>query len=223
MGRQNQAPQAPRSPSPQRSPKGKSKINEHKELKARTQFSNQTNDGILKRTTFIHKVSGYRSAPEISIASKGGNTMIRSTAGPAPGTYHLPPDHKTKFKRGFCPSFGGSSRFGIGTAPTKIAPGPGQYEPTDPALLVETKVRFGTSVRGKMSMLHNNPGPGSYEVRSTVGGGMMFTARCRQPSNFMRSRSMPGPGAYTPSANSAYAAKASFGSSVRGDAMSQAT
>jgi len=151
--------------------------------------------------------------------------FMRSSGGPAPGTYHLPDDHKTKFKSVTCASFGGSSRFGLGAGPTKIAPGPGQYHPQDPSMFLDTKVRFGTSLRNKRSMLHENPGPGAYEVRSTVGGGMMFTARGRQPANYMRARSLPGPGAYTPVQNGAYSSgpKASFGSSVRGDIMFSAT
>lgn len=64
----------------------------------------------------------------------------------------------------------------------------------------------------------SNPGPGAYELRTLVGSGLMFTARGRNPASYMvRSRSMPGPGAYTPSLSSVYetSPKCGFGTSSR--------
>jgi len=206
--------------SPPRSPGVKSpgsNLGADKDLKARTMFSQSTTDGVLKRTTFIHKLSTYPSAPEFSIATKGESMFLRSAQGPSPGSYNLPDDDKSKFKSSGKFSFGGSSRFGLGQAPSKMQPGPGAYNPKDPALNVDTKVGFGTSVRNKLGQGQAAPGPGAYEQRSTVGGGLMFTARGRHPTSYMRSRSLPGPGAYTPSINGAYqtSPKCGFGTSTR--------
>jgi hypothetical protein len=190
------------------------------DLKARTTFSKSTTDGVLKRTTFIHKLSTYQSAPEITIASRGENMFARSSVGPSPGSYNLPHEEKSRFRTSSRFSFGGSSRFGLGPVATKQQPGPGQYNPKDPSLLVETKVGFGTSVRNKGAPASQaNPGPGAYESRSTVGGGLMFTARGRSATSYMRSRSLPGPGTYAPTLQGAYqtAPKCGFGTSVRGD------
>jgi len=189
------------------------------DLKARTMFSMSTTDGVLKRTTFIHKLSGYHSAPEISIASRGGSMFTRTGQSPSPGSYNLPDDEKSKFKTVPRFSFGGGSRFGLGQSPTKMLPGPGAYNPKDPSLYVDTKVGFGTSIRNKGAPSSQaNPGPGAYENRSTVGGGIMCTARGRHPQSYMRSRSLPGPGAYSPTLAGAYqtSPKCGFGTSTRG-------
>jgi hypothetical protein len=206
-----------RDSSPAKSPTGASKVSD--DLKARTMFSMSTTDGVLKRTTFIHKISGYRSAPEISIASKSGSMFMRSTQGPSPGSYNLPDDEKSKFKTTARFSFGGGSRFGLAGSPSKLQPGPGAYNPKDPSLYVDTKVGFGTSIRNKGAPASQaNPGPGAYENRSTVGGGMMFTARGRHPQSYMRSRSLPGPGAYSPLPGAYQTSpKCGFGTSTRGD------
>lgn len=196
------------------------RVGDHKDLKERTAFHSQTFDGVLKRTTFMHSVSTYPSSPHISIASKTEVTMPSSNQGPAPGSYNLPDEEKSKFKATAKYSFGAGTRFGLGASPTKQMPGPGQYNPKDPSLYVDTKVGFGTSVRGKgNSAAQANPGPGAYENKSTVGGGLMFTARGRHPTSYMRSRSLPGPGAYTPAHGAAYqtSPKCGFGTSVRGD------
>lgn len=206
--------------SPSKSPSSKKAAGEHNDLKARTMFSQSTTDGVLKRTTFIHKISGYRSSPEVTIASRGESMFMRSASGPAPGSYNLPNDEKSRFRTSARFSFGGGCRFGMGESPMKLQPGPGAYNPRDPSLLVDTKVGFGTSTRNNGQGASNvKPGPGAYEVRSTVGGGLMFTARGRQPTSYMRSRSLPGPGAYAPTLNAAYqtAPKCGFGTSTRGD------
>lgn len=202
--------------SPAKSPNGTARMGLGDDLKARTMFSMSTTDGVLKRTTFIHKISGYVTAPEITIASKGGSMFARTGQSPSPGTYNLPHDEKSKFKTTSRYSFGGGSRFGLGQSPTKLQPGPGAYNPRDPTLELDTKVGFGTSVRNKGST-SANPGPGAYENRSTVGGGIMCTARGRHVQSYMRSRSLPGPGAYSPTLAGAYqtSPKCGFGTSIR--------
>jgi hypothetical protein len=202
-----------------KSPAGTSnkQVNVHKEIKQRTEFPNATTDGVLKRTTFIHKLSTFRSAPEVSIGSRGESTFMRSSGGPAPGSYNLPEDDKNPKFRSTChATFGGSSRFGLEGSFSK-RPGPGQYNPVDPSQKADTKVGFGTSIRATLA-LKDNPGPGAYECRSTVGGGLMFTAHGRHVSAYMRSRSMPGPGAYTPAPGAFHTSpKCGFGTSVRGE------
>jgi hypothetical protein len=196
------------------------RVGDHKDLKDRTAFSEMTYDGVLKRTTFMHAVSTYPKSPGVIIAGRTESTMIKSNQGPAPGSYNLPPEEQNKYKATAKYSFGGCSRFGLGASPTKQQPGPGNYNPKDPTLCVDTKVGFGTSVRGKTnSAAQANPGPGAYESRSGVGGGLMFTARGRHPTSYMRSRSLPGPGAYTPTLGAAYQTppKCGFGTSTRGD------
>merc|ERR1712139_401640 len=96
----------------------------------------------------------------------------------------------------------------------------GAYTPNDPALSCTQKVGFGTSVRGKGSLVAQaNPGPGAYEQRSTVGQGQMVTAQGRHATSYMRARSLPGPGAYNPSMHYAYPTlpRCGFGTSTRDD------
>jgi hypothetical protein len=196
------------------------RVGDNRDLKERTAFHSQTVDGVLKRTTFMHALSTYPTAIAVTISSRTETTMPRSNQGPAPGSYNLPDEEKSKFKATAKYSFGACSRFGLGMSPTKQQPGPGQYNPKDPSLCADTKVGFGTSVRQKInSAAQANPGPGAYENRSTVGGGIMFTARGRHPTSYMRSRSLPGPGAYTPAIGAAYGTspKCGFGTSTRGE------
>jgi len=196
-------------------------LGSYADLKAKTAFAGATTDGVLKRTTYITQLSTYRSGPKITIASRGNNVFMRSSQSPAPGTYNLPPDEKNKYKKPPAFSFGGNSRFGLGESPSKKAPGPGAYNPVDPALVCDTKVGFGTAVRGRGALVAQAcPGPGAYEYRSVLGQGKMFTAGGRHPTSYMRARSLPGPGAYNPNNNMAYTTtpKVGFGTSTRDDA-----
>lgn len=191
------------------------------DLKKKTDFGG-TIGGVLKRTTFMHSISTFRTGPKYTMVSRGAGTFIRSSSTPAPGTYNLPMEEKSKFKAPPKFSFGSGSRFGLGASPLKKQPDPGTYNPFDPALHTDTKVGFGTSTRGKM-VLTANPGPGAYEVKNTVGEGKMFTARGRHATSYLRSRSMPGPGAYTPQDHFAVptAPKCGFGTSTRDDMVSR--
>eukprot|EP00747_Dinoflagellata_sp_TGD_P208075 gnl/TRDRNA2_/TRDRNA2_81595_c0_seq2.p1 gnl/TRDRNA2_/TRDRNA2_81595_c0~~gnl/TRDRNA2_/TRDRNA2_81595_c0_seq2.p1 ORF type:complete len:150 (-),score=18.81 gnl/TRDRNA2_/TRDRNA2_81595_c0_seq2:39-488(-) len=90
---------------------------------------------------------------------------------------------------------------------------------------IEQKVGFGTSLRGRVNCLaQNQPGPGAYEVKSTLGQGRMYTARGRLPQAYQRSQSMPGPGAYNPSTIMIFehSPKTGFGTSTRVDMAAQA-
>jgi hypothetical protein len=189
----------------------------------------QTLDGVKKgEPVFAVSLSTCRSGPKWSMAPRGTSSLAGSkfNVGPAPGTYNLPDDEKqTKYKTGPRFSFGVSSRFGLGASPSKKAPGPGAYNPVDPNDTTSHKVGFGTSLRGRVnSLAQNQPGPGAYEVKSTLGTGLMFTARGRLPAAYQRSRSLPGPGAYNPSTISVFehSPKTGFGTSTRADMGAQA-
>eukprot|EP00927_Polykrikos_kofoidii_P057244 TRINITY_DN51364_c0_g1_i1.p1 TRINITY_DN51364_c0_g1~~TRINITY_DN51364_c0_g1_i1.p1 ORF type:complete len:461 (-),score=80.46 TRINITY_DN51364_c0_g1_i1:61-1386(-) len=191
------------------------------DLKEKTYFSGATTEGVLKRTTYMTQVSTFRSGPKYTLASRGQSMFLRSSATPAPGTYNLPDETKSKYKGVPQFSFGGVSRFGLGESPNKKQPGPGAYNPRDPTLHVEAKVGFGTAVRGRGSLVAQaNPGPGAYEQKSGIGnGGKMFTAGGRHPTSYMRARSLPGPGAYNPSQGATLQSppKCGFGTSTRDD------
>jgi hypothetical protein len=201
-------------------------LGSYQDLKDKTAFAGATTDGVLKgRPTWMTACSNFKGSPKFSMGVRGPNVFIRSNQGPAPGTYTLPPEEKSKYKT--CPkfSFGGVSRFGLGESPAKKAPGPGAYNPIDPSLTADTKVGFGTAIRGRGSLLSQaNPGPGAYEYRSCVGAGRMTTAAGRHPTSFMRARSLPGPGAYNPSLNASHGTgpKCGFGTSTRDDTGSRA-
>jgi len=196
-------------------------LGSYADLKSKTHFEGATNCGVLKRTVYMVSVSGYRTGPKYSLGIKSGASFIRTGANPAPGTYNPANEDKTKYKKTAAYSFGGVARFGMGgEPPSKKMPGPGAYTPADPALGCTCKVGFGTSVRGKGSLVAQaNPGPGAYEQRSTIGQGPMKTAGGRHATSYMRARSLPGPGAYNPSMHYAYPTlpRCGFGTSTRDD------
>lgn len=210
MGNAGKSPKSASSPA----------LGSYADLKAKTAFAGASVDGVLKRTTYMTQFSNYRSSPKYTLAPRGQNMFVRSSQTPAPGTYNLPPEEKSKYKMPPRFSFGGSSRFGLGESPAKKQPGPGQYNPVDPSLTGDTKVGFGTAVRGKGALVAQaNPGPGAYEYRSCMGQGQMFTAGGRHPTSYMRARSLPGPGAYNPMTQGVFSSppKAGFGTSTRDD------
>jgi len=190
-------------------------------LKSKTgsMTKDMTVDGVNKGATFIHACSGFKTGAKYSFGQKGPSAFIQSSSTPAPGTYTLGNEEKSKYRAPPKFSFGGSSRFGLSASPTKKAPGPGAYNPKDPNLTAP-KVGFGGSgpARGN-GLSEANPGPGAYEQRSTLGKGLMFTARGRHPTSYMRARSMPGPGAYDPktASSTAQGPKCGFGTSTRTD------
>lgn len=190
------------------------------DLKTRTQFSEMTSNGVVKGPTYTHAISGKRTGQRWSFGQKGPSAFISSSNTPAPGTYNAGNEEKTKYQNPPKFSFGGGSRFGLSASPTKKSPGPGAYNPKDPVLLTAPKVGFGGSGPARGPKLPEpNPGPGAYEQRSTLGKGLMFTARGRHPVSYMRARSLPGPGAYEPKTNSVFMSqpKCGFGTSTRSD------
>merc|ERR1719282_2182103 len=156
------------------------------------------------------------------MGQRGPSSFIRSSSTPAPGSYNMPQDEKSKYTATPKYSFGGCSRFGLGQSPAKKQPGPGAYVPKDPTD-VSVKVGFGGSTRGKgQPQSTHNPGPGAYEYRGFGSHGKMFTAGGRHPVSYMRARSQPGPGAYNPvdSQTTGQAMKVGFGTSTRADIAS---
>lgn len=138
-------------------------------------FSGATSNGVLKRTTYLTSISSFRSTPKFSFGQKGNTIPLGSN--PAPGTYELPPENRSKFKMEPRFSFGGNgSRFGGLRPPNMDMPGPGAYMPQDPLLKTDTKVGFGTAARGRDYLIAQaGPGPGAYD-RKQFGGGLMFSA-----------------------------------------------
>lgn len=201
-------------------------LGSYADLKAKTHFDGATHEGVLKRTTYMTSISNYRTGAKYSLGIRCGASFVRISANPAPGTYNTPNEDKTKYIKPPSFSFGGVSRFGMGgEAPSKKMPGPGAYTPSDPSLSCQPKVGFGTSVRGKGSLVAQaNPGPGAYEQRSTVGQGPMCTAGGRHATSYMRARSLPGPGSYNPSMHYAYPTlpRCGFGTSTRDDIAGRA-
>jgi len=191
------------------------------DLKSKLQFSSMTTDGVKKGPTFMHTVSTYKTGQRWSFGQKGPSTFIASSGTPAPGSYNLHTGHGGgRYKSLPKFSFGGATRFAIGEVPTKKQPGPGAYNPRDPLLTAGPKVSFAGANAGRGPPLPENaPGPGAYEQRSTLGKSKMFTARGRQASSYMRSRSQPGPGAYDPKLGAVLMGipKCGFGTSIRND------
>jgi len=191
------------------------------ELKSKLQFASMTMDGVKKGPTFMHTVSTFKSGARWTFGQRGPSSFIASSSTPAPGSYsmaHGPGGGRYKSLPKF--SFGGATRFAAGEAPTKKAPGPGAYNPRDPLVTAGPKVSFAGANAGRGPPLPENaPGPGAYEQRSTLGKSKMFTARGRQASSYMRSRSQPGPGAYDPKVGAVLMGipKCGFGTSTRTD------
>lgn len=201
-----------------------SKIGDYNDLKKKT-ASFSTAEPVHKSTTYMTKFSNFNTAPAWPMGSRGPSSFIRGSSTPAPGSYTSTDQEKHKFKATPKFSFGGGSRFGLGQSPTKKQPGPGAYNPRDPIIEAQTKVGFGSSIRGKGSLIGQaNPGPGAYEARTCLGTGHMYTARGRMTTSYLRARSQPGPGAYNPSTLTVHsqAPKCGFGTSSRDDVGAKA-
>lgn len=216
------APQEVPVPELASSPKSKSlaALGSYNDLRSKTAFSSVTTDGVNKNPPSMRNFSNFRTGPKFSLGTKLPSSFIRSSSTPAPGAYSLPgDDNSAKYRTEPRFSFGGCARFGLAQSPAKQMPGPGTYNPKDPTLSMTPKVGFGSGARAKVALTsQHNPGPGAYEARSSLGNGRMFTAGGRHPVNHTRSRSQPGPGAYTPSMRSVKEASpmCGFGTSLRG-------
>lgn len=135
-----------------------------------------------RRTTF-----GY------SMAGRGESTSARHFA-PGPGAYNIASHKDTR--QG---TFGrAGSR---GSYNTNASPGPGAYAPKGGSSKYSAAPKFSfASKQANLSMTLNKtgPGPGSYEVKSTIGSsGKKHSMTPRRPSSARPgSNREPGPGAY---------------------------
>jgi hypothetical protein len=183
-------------------------------------LSDVTTDGVKQGATYMGNLSGCRSSPKFTIGGlPRSSTMTRSSSTPAPGTYdRVSGDIKYTQQPHF--SFGrGPSRFGMSPRRSRCQPGPGAYNPKDPARSVSIKAGFGGSRKFRSAATaKDHPGPGAYEIRSTVGEGRACTARGRFVAQKLSIAANPGPGTYDPSTYFTLVArpKTGFGTSRRG-------
>lgn len=97
-----------------------------------------------------------------------------------------------------------SSAIGIGggkRAPFLIAkdlPGPGEYNPTNPVHRVVHSTNLNMSARRPLGPIDPTPGPGAYDVPSTVEDGPKVSIGGRR-GELSQPRPVPGPGAHNPS------------------------
>lgn len=183
--------------------------------------------GVLKRPPHLKNLSHVRSLPKWRFGEKRPTSFLHISDAPAPGSYSLPEPSRTgRFREHNSYSFGaGSSRFGLDPDPGKHAPAPGEYGiPKHPANdICKTRAtgfqltRRGSAVR----VINEDPGPGSYEVKSTLGG-RGITAKGKLPSYYKPTAALPGPGAYDRAKNCCItqersAPKVGFGTATRKD------
>lgn len=179
-----------------------------------------------KHEGLLTHISDHKNAPAITMGERvASGSFFRSSSNPGPGTYNNHSQEGTKqskYKAQPNYSFGGSSRFGFGINPAKEQPGPGHYgAPKDPGQERGLRAGFGGSIRASIAGDTKVPGPGAYELRSSVGEGRMPTAAGRHYGSSARARMQPGPGAYDPSdrLHSKFGAspKVGFGTSTRAE------
>jgi hypothetical protein len=205
------------------------KFGTFEDMKRRTaQISDASCGGVKAGQTYAHSIAGYKSSPKLSFGTeKRTASFIPKTSTPAPDAYNAGNDgtlqagnSSSKYVDLPKCSIGRSPRWGTAASPlARRQPGPGAYTPK-PVLTVAPKVGFGNSMRlkGASAFAQSNPGPGAYEKRSTMGEGLTYTARGRLPTQYMQSKSLPGPGAYSPTELSLGASRApscGFGTSRR--------
>jgi len=139
--------------------------------------------------TLITTLSPVRTSPKWSFRGREGGGSTPDHV-PGPGAYAPIPSDRDKFTAAPKFGFGSSSRDGLmGVS----QPGPGQYKPEDPNM-VSARWGFGTSTRGPIGKTSSGPGPGAYELRSTLSGSKWTTSARRIAST--GSLGTPGPGQY---------------------------
>jgi len=169
-------------------------------------------------------LAGFHTGAAVTMGGRvAAGSFMRTNSNPGPGSYDMGKgSHHSRYSSMPRYSFGGSSRFGLGTNPNKERPGPGHYgSPKDPTLERVPRVGFGGAPRADIANRREAPGPGAYELKSCLGEGKMFTAGGRFYGSSVRSRMLPGPGAYDPADHMSgkYCAtpKVGFGTSTRED------
>jgi len=162
--------------------------------------------GVLKRPIFLNNLSHVRSLPKIKFGEKRPTSFFATNDNPGPGSYNLAEPGRTSKFRELCGgnSFGGgASRFGYDDHPGKVKPAPGQYGiPKNPVQEVQRKVAFSMDAREckryNYVVRDSDPGPGSYEVKSSLGKNTGVTAKGKIQTVFNPAKAFPGPGAYDP-------------------------
>lgn len=134
-----------------------------------------------KRTTF-----GY------SMPGRGESISARHTT-PGPGAYNISSHKDTR--QG---TFGRAGSRGLYN--TRSSPGPGAYTPRNGSSKHSAAPKFSfASKQANLSMTLNRtgPGPGSYELKSTIGSeGKKHSITPRRPASAKSGSREPGPGAY---------------------------
>mmetsp|Transcript_17941 Transcript_17941/g.44804 ORF Transcript_17941/g.44804 Transcript_17941/m.44804 type:complete len:319 (+) Transcript_17941:190-1146(+) len=142
--------------------------------------------------THMQTLSQFKRGPKYTMGVKikfGDPMAVDEQKGPAPGTYSIKDTANSKVKGFPTISFGKGRRF-----PKRLeeTPAPGEYEPGE--LGSSYRVTFGNAPRDKKDHKHREPGPGTYEFRSTVGLGPRFTARGRKGLSKSASADLAIPG-----------------------------
>lgn len=158
--------------------------------------------GVLKRPPHLKNLSHVRTIPKWKFGEKRPSSFFLTNSNPAPGSYNMPEPSRTgKFRESSGFSFGGgSSRFGYDPHPGKVQPAPGQYGIVKDPASVSRKVAFSLGPRKLPHIVRSvDPGPGAYEVKSTLGG-LSCKSRGKLPSYYRQEDALPGPGQYNPCA-----------------------
>ncbi|CAD7955815.1 unnamed protein product [Amoebophrya sp. A25] len=173
---------------------------------------------MLPGPTKMQTLSQFKRGPKYTMGMKSqfGDPIAAVDSGtPAPGTYIIKDTSNSKVKVFPHISFGKGRRF-----PRSIGqgPAPGDYDPVS-QLSSSYRVTFGNAPRDKGGHSHREPGPGTYEFRSTVGNGPRFTARGRKAFATKEKTDLtPGPGAYSVPSLTERGVRCGFGTSTRDSA-----
>eukprot|EP00397_Hematodinium_sp_SG-2012_P061310 GEMP01080980.1.p1 GENE.GEMP01080980.1~~GEMP01080980.1.p1 ORF type:complete len:232 (+),score=41.16 GEMP01080980.1:122-817(+) len=131
--------------------------------------------------------------PKYGFGSSQRSGLARRSQTPGPGSYDV-----RKGMDGLQISLSG--RFG--ESRRARTPGPGAYSSNDSTYEQSPKFCFGTSLRPDLQLATKNPGPGTYQAMSALGGNVVFQS---PPKYSMKPRremlktsahSTPGPGAH---------------------------
>lgn len=159
----------------------------------------RTVDGVLKRTTYMHHLSVFRTGPRYSLGTRRLGLSSKSFA-PPPGTYEVSGNQGNKFRTVPQYSFG----------PAKKQPGPGAYDPSDPTDVaakigfVGRNARSGFATSGSapaQPKSRSHPGLGANEPNHDPNlGASLKTGMGRgtrdDPAAQARKKTTPAPGSY---------------------------
>mmetsp|Transcript_133621 Transcript_133621/g.188822 ORF Transcript_133621/g.188822 Transcript_133621/m.188822 type:complete len:225 (+) Transcript_133621:61-735(+) len=161
----------------------------------------------------LNAASTFRSPPKYSFTHSPVLSKDKPSKDPGPGQYPQVKSEKDKHTKTPSWSIGAGCRDGKQWA---AMPGPGQYSPANPAF-VSPKWAFTASDRLKEMKRSRTPGPGQYELKSTLQG--KDVSICSKPDGKGLTAPLPGPGAFTPSwagtSNYGSAPSIGFGASNR--------